>query len=83
MTALDALAVGDFAEARELDFRRGHRRTYLIRFPTTGCFGSWNTVSAISRLLRLISKWLKAGVMEEGRGHGGGDGSPARGGRFT
>ena len=80
--ALDALAAGIYAEEGELGARRGHPwisstaidHGWLVKFLEHRI--------ADRRVLRLIQKWLTAGVIEDGRWTASDGGHAARGDRL-
>ena len=48
----------------------------------SGWLSSWNIAMGDRRIVRLIQKWLKAGVMEEGQWSETEEGTSARGGDY-
>ena len=64
--ALDALAVGDHQHQGELDSGRRHPSRSSTRSARNGWSASWSIGSATERIIRLVRKWLKAGVLEDG-----------------
>jgi len=64
--ALDALYTGLLTKESELGARSGHQRLFRWTFPRMACEFVEHRV-ADRRVVRLIQKWLNAGVLEDGK----------------